>query len=400
MSIKIAEYQNDSSKLQANVSYKVGNRLVNKRWLIPIAVYSHLSPGKKEKACETWAQNKLVQVLQEENKGEITKITTLDQFNEKWLQWLGQNVKPATVDNYARAYNNHIKPFWGKKGLVELSNGSLMIDYITYLDSKTRGKVGNRGKNLTVDFVGKDKKLAVSSKNNIQAALGSICELAHYLAMIPYRPKIKFESREKADISDKKYTLEQQEIILKCARKIDLRMYAAVLLGLDCGLRRGEALALSWNSVGKNSINVKYNLNVIKGIAKIGSTKGGLAVEVAMSSRAIEALQDIRPENASGRIFDGLMPWGLNAWTRKILEKANKKDSTIVVSANFHKFRHNCASNLADRDYYIVKIKDHLRHKSLDTTLLYVHTGSIDETKNMLDSIGLPEKKEKLKLVK
>ncbi len=404
MSIKITEYQLDNTKLQADVSYYVGKKLIRKRWLIPSQVYCSLPNAKKEKACENWAQNKLVELLQVEKKDEITNKTTLDAFYPKWLEWLGQNVKIATVDNYDRAYRNHIKPFWGKRELVALSDVELMINYKTYLFNKTRKKVGNRKKGVidTGDWVGKNKKLAVSSKNNIQACLGSICELAHSMLLIPYKPKIKFESREKTDITSKKYTLKQQETILEAAKFLGNDMYAAILLGLDCGFRRGEVCALEWDRIIWSGyyIDVKYNLNVIQGNVRIGSTKGGKAVKVAMSSRLSDALRNIQPENATGRVFDGLMPWDLNSWTRKILKLAHNTDETIVISANFHKFRHNCASNLADSGFYITKIKDHLRHASLDTTMIYVDTGSIGETKGMLDQIGQPAGKNKLKLVK
>lgn len=404
MSIKITEYQLDDSKFQADVSYKIGKKVIRKRWLVPTSVYSTLTAGKKEKACENWAQAKLVDLLSEEKKGEITKSTTLDLFYPKWLEWLGQNVKSTTVDNYSRAYQNHIKPFWGKRELVELSDVLLMVAYKTYLLNKTRSKLGNKKKGAkdSGDFVGKDKPLAVSSKNNIQACLSSICGLAHSLTLIPYLPKIKFDKREKIDIASKKYTIAQQEIILQVAKSLGGKIYAAVLLGLDCGFRRGEVCAISWDRIfwERNCINVKYNLNVIKGIVEIGSPKGGVAIDVAMSSRLLTALRDIQPENAVGRIFDGLMPWDLNKWVKQVLVKANKIDKTIVISANFHKFRHNCASNLADEEFYVVKIKNHMRHASLDTTMIYIETGSIEETKEMLDLIGQPAKKEKLKLVK
>lgn len=400
MSVKITPYQLDQSKLQADVSYKIGKNVVRKRWVIPASVYASITPGKREKACENWAQNKLVELLSTE-KDEITKSTTLDKFYPKWLEYLGQNVKATTVDNYDRAYRNHIRPFWGHKELAELSNMDLMITYKTYLLNKTRKKVG-RQKLIedNGDFVGKNKKLAVSAKNNIQACLMSIVKLAHSLTLISYLPQIKFEKREKTDIADKKYSIGQQETILKCALEMDPKIYAAFLLGLDCGFRRGEVLALTWDRIYKTYIDVKYNMNVIKGVVEIGSTKGGKAADVAISNRVALALGRIRPEVAIGRVFTDLMPWDLNKWVRKVLEKANAIDKTIVISANFHKFRHNCASNLADNNFYVVKIKNHMRHQSIDTTMIYIHTGSIEETKLVLDSIGQPIKKQKLELVK
>lgn len=387
MTIKITSYQKDATKLQADVHYKIAGKSVYKRWLIPIDVYASLPNYKREKACENWAQNKLVEIVSKEKEQETTDKTTLDQFYVKWLEWLGQKVKPATVDNYDRAYKNHVQPFWGKRELIELSNAGLIVKFKTYLSNKTRLKNG-------------DMKLAISSKNNIQAALGSICEFAHALTLIPYRPKIRFETQERTDLSDKKYTIKQQQIILEAALEMGKKEYLAVLFGLDCGFRRGELLAIEWQRIHADYVEVKYNISVIKGNVNIGSTKSGKAGKVALSSRVIAALNSVRPENAAGRIFDGLMPWDVNNMTRNILKKAHKIDKKIVVSANFHKFRHNCASNLADMEFYITKIKEHLRHQSLDTTMIYVHTGSIKETKTMLDSIGLPEKKDKLKLVK
>ena len=65
----------------------------------------------------------------------------------------------------------------------------------------------------------------------------------------------------------------------------------AIILGIDCGLRRGEIIKLK-----AEDINFKNNTAVLK------DTKNGETREIGLSSRAIQELKKL-PVSIDGKLF-------------------------------------------------------------------------------------------------
>jgi integrase len=134
---------------------------------------------------------------------------------------------------------------------------------------------------------------------------------------------------------------------------------AFFLTAMFTGLRRSELFNLMWNDVDpKNNI------------LKIRNPKGGITIDLRVSSRAISFIQSV-PKLSSVFIFPG-RSGGRRTTYRKAWEKI-RKIAGLPDNFRFHGLRHNFGSQLASGGTPLPVIQELLTHKDAKTTQRYSH---------------------------
>jgi integrase len=131
-------------------------------------------------------------------------------------------------------------------------------------------------------------------------------------------------------------------------------MKTAIILGIDCGLRRGEILKLK-----SEDINYKNNTAVLK------DTKNGETREVGFSSRAIQELKKL-PVSIDGKLFPCKR---LDTFTFYY----NQLKKWSGVKKRFHDTRHTFASRSATSGWSITEIATQGGWKQLQVLKRYTH---------------------------
>jgi integrase len=142
-------------------------------------------------------------------------------------------------------------------------------------------------------------------------------------------------------------------------------LHPMVLLVLNTGLRRGEALSLIWD-------NVELTIKIPRLIVKAAHAKTNATRYVPLNSEAISVLRTWKAQNAGkGLVFP-------NPHTGKEMDNISTSWRNLMASADikgfrFHDLRHDFASQLAMKGIDLYRIKDLLGHSSIQMTERYAH---------------------------
>jgi integrase len=143
----------------------------------------------------------------------------------------------------------------------------------------------------------------------------------------------------------------------------------AFLVGLRCGLRLGELMALRWEDVDLVSGRLVVNRAVSRG--RIGSPKNGRAREVPLGFDVLAALKQHR--HLKGElVFPGPVGRMLHRnETKHPLWRACRRAG--LRSIGWHVLRHTFASHLVMRGAPIKAVQELLGHASIEMTMRYAH---------------------------
>lgn len=177
-------------------------------------------------------------------------------------------------------------------------------------------------------------------------------------------------------------------------------VYHAFFLTLyTTGMRKGEALALSWEDIAGEEIKVRksYTTKTKEAAYKITTVKTGSSVRKiplpGFLSDELKRLKEIQRFNCEGFkethfVFGGADPVSTNA-IDNAFNRAIKKSG--VKKIRIHDLRHSCASVLLSRGVSIVAVSRQLGHRDTTETLkTYAHIMPDDKTviANALNSLG------------
>ncbi len=159
---------------------------------------------------------------------------------------------------------------------------------------------------------------------------------------------------------------ERIRLLKACKESSNHYLYPVVVLALSTGMRQGEIMNLTWNTVDLN-----------QGRAILHETKNGERRAVAITGHALEVLKDLnkvrridcnllfpakesRPQKPQKSI-DLRSPW------EAAVKKAELQDF------HFHDLRHSAASYLAMNGASLAEIAEVLGHKTLQMVKRYAH---------------------------
>ena len=180
------------------------------------------------------------------------------------------------------------------------------------------------------------------------------------------RPKMELFKVGEADVDFLDFDEYQQ---LFEANREEPELHAAILLGGDAALRRGEILGLDRNDVDQRTRRISIKRAVWNGIVTL--PKSGRGRTLPMTERLARALSDIRHLRGP-RVFcreDG------SGWTLEVVRaavgRATKRAGLREIG--WHTLRHTFCSHIAMRGVSAKAIQELAGHTDLKTTQRYMH---------------------------
>ncbi len=198
--------------------------------------------GKTQKE----VRQKLTEILAEIDNGTYIAPAkdTVSEWLDTWIStYVTHSVKAYTFDSYERTCNNHIKPALGKVKLTSLTAIQIQHFYNSLLT---------------------EKQLSAKTVKNIHGILHRALAQALKLGMIRSNPT---EICDLPKTQRKEIVPMEQPAIMQFLKKVSGHKFELLyLVTLFTGLREGEVLGLTWDSIDyeKNCIFVKHQLQKTK----------------------------------------------------------------------------------------------------------------------------------------
>lgn len=206
--------------------------------------------------------------------------------------------------------------------------------------------------------------------------------------------------KKQASVEEKKenfYTREELNEFLSCLKKEDnVKAYVLFHLLSYTGMRKGEALALTWNDLDFQTHEIRINKAISRGEANklyVKSTKTGVARTVSIDTITESILKEWRKQQkqdylklgfntmkSSQLVFSNerneyLQPTKTRKWIVQVQKKYNLKTITT------HGLRHTHCSLLFEAGASIKEVQDRLGHSDVQTTLnIYAHVSKEKKT--------------------
>ena len=284
-------------------------------------------------------------------------VATLRAFAPEWLdKHLVANLrKRSTYVTAKMVLDLHLLPILGDKRLDAIDDEAIASLRAAWL-------AGSHGERAT-----SSKKTI----NNRLSILSTVLHVAKEWKRIPAMPctikPLKVDDQEEAAF----YEPATYERIVEAARSIDPKIYAAILLAGDAGLRRGEIIALAPGDLALKGdeprIIVRHNVFIEKGGREtVDTPKGGKAKALRCTSRLADALRAL--DRTGTRVLGRITPKVLKLWIMRA-----EKAAGLPETGRVHVYRHTFASHLAMASVPAKTIQGLARHVSIMTTARYMH---------------------------
>jgi len=208
------------------------------------------------------------------------------------------------------------------------------------------------------DFIEQQKKLYTASTINKSITIINLALnfAERFLGISLNKNPLKFIKRLKeSQFVGQVIEPHEEALLLKHAEFSKLYwLKTAIILGIDCGLRRGEILKLK-----AEDINFKNNTAVLK------DTKNGETREIGLSSRAIQELKKL-PVSIDGKLFPCKRSDTFTFYYNQLKRWSG-------VKKRFHDTRHTFASRSTTSGWSITEIAAQGGWKQLQVLKRYTH---------------------------
>jgi integrase len=324
------------------------------------------SPVTSKSGTERWAQAREREIL---TTGLAPrKVADAPKLSEFWERFMRDHArangqKPSGIESKEYGYRQFLQPRLGHLGLDEITT-----EEIAKLKSWMVG----------------EKKLAPATVNNTLALMSKVLKVALEWNVISVMPCRITRLKSQAPTPEF-YDFEEYERIVDAARELGSHYYLLVLLGGDAGLRRGEIIALEQSRCDTKLKQLRIEQSEWQG--HLTATKGMEARIVPMTDRLCDAIKAHRhlrsPRLLVGERGGQASKNALRSWMERVQCAAGIDDA----SGELHILRHTFCSHLAMRGVPATVIQKLAGHKSLQTTLRYMHV-SEGETDRAIRLLG------------
>jgi integrase len=291
----------------------------------------------------TEAQARAIEIqAQHGGKTEVASFPRLADVVGEYLAWAEKNLSEETIGNKTIRLNKHIIPALGQRRVQELTQRLL-------------------------DSYGANMKPSVYLK-----------DIHHISAMITWMIKRRYAAKmdwtpEQQQVKAKVKRLPRMEVAEQCICALpreDHRIMCRLML--YAGLRWNEVRSLRWENfeaffelvdvTGRDLGTWERSVTVVARI-----TKNGDEEIVAVPSNCHYWFDDNR--RGSGYMFPGQKD---DSRMTRIKYGLNKAGEVTGVRMTPHMFRHVSGTELYRRTKDIFRVMQHLRHKNLKDTMIYV----------------------------
>ncbi|MGU3417744.1 site-specific integrase [Methylobacterium sp. D54C] len=328
----------------------------------------HTSAGTKREAQKECAR--LITAIGAGDYVEPAK-ETLAAFLDRWLEDVRPRITPRSHERYAELARKSIVPLLGNAVLTSLRPEQISKAYARALVSGRRDGKGGLAPR-SVHHMHRVLKQALA-----QAVKWRILARNPVDAVDP--PKV-----ERA----KMRALDAGETATLLAHFRPTRMFVPVVLGVLCGLRRGEVTALRWRAVdfATGHVAIVSSMEQTKAGIRIKETKSGRSRRVALPSLAVEELRRHRARQAEELLRLGVrltdddhvfaqadgQPVQPNSLTHEFVRILAL--SKTLPRVRFHDLRHSHATQMLANGVHPKIAQERLGHSSIAITLdLYSH---------------------------
>ena len=258
-------------------------------------------------------------------------------------RYLGLKVRKRTIAEDKRTLE-HLKGAFGAKTLLAEITAERISEYKAERLAATR-KIGEM-----------EKPLSAAAVNRPLAILRHLLRLARdEWDVLDEVPKIRTEKEPQGRLRWLTHE-EATNLLAACRKSKNKALPDLAEFSMFTGVRRGEALGLTWDRVDR-----------ARGVIRLELTKSGHRREVPLSSNADAVLaRRWRPE-AKGYVF-GSRNWNSfrSAWEAAL-------DAAGIESFRFHDLRHTFASWLVQRGRTLKEVQEALGHQTISMTMRYSH---------------------------
>lgn len=179
---------------------------------------------------------------------------------------------------------------------------------------------------------------------------------------------------------------ERYKLLEACQQSSWNKLYLLVLMGLFTGARKSELLELRWQD-----IDFKLSKTILSKTAGLDDTKNTDSKVLVFPSIVMNELKRFHSGDI-GLIFESERKAGVPFDFKKVwavaLKKAGIKDKDTPEEEKFtfHSLRHGFCSALSDGGKELSDIAEMAGHKSVQTTMRYIHQ-SVDRKQQIMDEL-------------
>src|SRR6516165_7596501 len=313
------------------------------------------------------AQQALARIVTEINSGTYAEPdkTTLAQFLERWLAHIKTQVTPRTYGGYAERVRNNIIPALGATRLIKLLPEQISEAYSNAL---TSGRCDGKG------------GLSPQTVKHIHVVLKQALAQARVWRAISHNPADLVKPPKLARGEMQTVNTDQTAAMIEAARGTPI--FIPILLGVLCGMRRGEICALRWRSIDLDAgrLSVVASARPGRGAIVEKETKGGRGRAVTLPPMVVTELRRHRTEQAQRLLRLGVRLTddhhvltredGTPAWpgwlTRNFREFMHRHR---LPQIRLHDLRHSHATHLLAAGVHPKIAQERLGHSSISITL-------------------------------
>jgi integrase len=276
------------------------------------------------------------------------KVPTLAEFSERFLsRYAEPENKPSEVQAKRSILNTHLLPKFGERRLDQITDEDVA-----------------------------DLKAALKTKGRKEKTINNVLLVLHRLLRIAVEWKVidKVEPTIRLlklpEVMVRFYEEEELDTLLSTAGKVDDRVRLIVLLGADAGLRLGEMIALEHRDIDYRRGRLTVERSDWHG--KVGLPKNRRVRTVPLTRRLGDAVRGHR-HLRSARVLctdDGA---ALDRNTIKRWIASAQRQANLHATGAVHRLRHTFCTRLATRGVPPRTIMELAGHRSLTTTMRYMH---------------------------
>jgi integrase len=338
-----------------------------------------------------------------------TKVPKLAEYIAYWLQEIVKpNLAPLTYSTYETLSRLYIVPGLGEKRLDKLS----VRDVQTWINKVpqtcqccAQGKDARRPeKSRRCCAVGRccdatpSKRTVADLRTVLRSALSSAGREELITKNVASMIRLPARRRRKG----KAWSSDEARTFLESVRGEGNSLYAAYVLILVLGLRKGEVLGLTWADVDLPAaeLAIAWQLQRVRGELLHRETKteasdatlplpaiciAALQQRQAVQERAREAAGEAWTKSAlvfTTRYGDPVEPRNFNRYFTARCAAAGVRRITV------HDARRTCATLLVDLDVHPRVVMQILRHAQFDVTMEVYATASSKATRKALKRLG------------
>lgn len=351
------------------------------RWKVTVNIPATGSPdGRRHRrvayvnGSKRDAERKRRQMLSLRDSGQLKPVPagSLDGFLRAWLESKRSGLRPVasrTAERWETLIERQIVPYVGGLALREVSPASLRGLYCTLASEGYSG----------------------TTIHKVYALLRAAFLQGQEDGTVQTNPCRRTDAPKKD--TGEATALDEAQAADLLDKLAGSPIYVPVLVALDCGLRRGELLALKWPDVDEESgyVTIRHAVEESRQSVSIKATKTGRVRSILLTKRAATALRQHRRTQARQRLAAGqrwheqglVFPaarehrgkpagriWRPSSFSRTFRQATRSQGMRIGV----HTLRHTMATVMLRAGRPTREVADRLGHSSTRLTSdLYQH---------------------------